>query len=163
MMLPKRATHVLLLTLGAMLPGTGCSQQPVPPPALPALTSPLPEPPEEKPAKVDDVELILTSEEGEPIEAIDPSTPFRAKLRFRLIEPPSESTSQADVQLIVYGRNGDAITCSESVGTLTADGAGHYRFEAELKSSPYGSREHFVRVRLLPDKNFIVEIPLLVR
>jgi hypothetical protein len=137
----------------------GCTN--APPPDLPELETELPGPPELKPAVVDQVEFRLLSEEGEEIEEIEQSTPFRMALRFRLVEPPDPWLKMADVQLVVVSK-GDTVICWQNVGPLIFEGDDVYRYEGELKSSPY-SRQHFVRVRLLGDNEFIVEKPLRVR
>jgi hypothetical protein len=158
----KQIADRWVLVFGIAAATAGCTNAPPPPPALPELEAELPgPPPDPKPAVVDQVELKLLSEDGDEIEEIDPSTSFRAVLRFHLVEPPERGLTNADVQLVIYSK-GEPIICWQSVGPLVPEGKDVYRYEGEMTSSPY-SRQHFVRVRLSDEKEFIIEKPLTVR
>jgi hypothetical protein len=160
--MPKYIACRLLLAFGIAASTAGCTNAPAPPPALPELEAELPgPPPDPKPAVVDQVELKLLSEDGDEIEEIDPSTPFRAILRFHLVEPPERGLTNADVQLVIYSK-GQPIICWQNVGPLVPEGNDIYRYEAEMTSSPY-RRQHFVRMRFIDEKEFIIEKPLQVR
>jgi hypothetical protein len=137
--------------------GGGCgSQQPLPPPALPALSSPLPgPPPEPKPLEVDQEELRFVTEQGEPLDKVALATNFRAIFRFHLIEPPVGGLQKVGVQLIAYV-NGKPTIAWESFGVPVAEENGFYRYEAELRSPPKAGRKFFVRADV-GDKRILVE------
>jgi hypothetical protein len=140
--------------------GCGTSQPPAPPP-LPELATPLPgPPPASEPAVLDQDELTLLTEDGEPLDEVDPETPFRAIFRFHLVSPPEEDFSSLRIRVIAYVQDTPTTAWNCSC-RLIPEGNDVYRYEGELKSPPKTGRQYFVRAEI--GGNVLVEEPIVIR
>jgi hypothetical protein len=120
-------------------------------------------PPPPKPVVVDELELVLLTEDGEPLDEVAPGAMFRGIFRFHVVSAPEGGLQEVCMQVIAYV-NGVPTTSWNSNGDLIPEGNDVYRYEGELRSPPRSTtrRQYFVAVNF-GDGKIVLEQPLEIR